>query len=279
MDYTITLNNDFNSLEVSFNGIPDKQTREALKKLKFKWHNIKKVWYGFTDEETLKNAIEHLEVSPAKCITTLSDEEKNLIVEYAKIKAQRWDNGSEKWVKYYKDNTAYVVKLNNGWLLGIEKPRIETRFCFGYGYCGVSDEEDYRAAASMEHYASTNEQYFINENLKELNEIITRLKLTVENWDDDYAQYEALHNHEYYWGNCKPCYYNTVEGACSLSFMKYYNEHFERDNDILVMLDKENCERILSGYIKVKEQFEKRINTYLKKYGLTKLHTWTYLSD
>ena len=29
----------------------------------------------------------------------------------------------------------------------------------------------------------------------------------------------------------------------------------------------------------VKKAFIKRLNTYLKKYGLSKLHTWTYLVD
>ena len=28
-----------------------------------------------------------------------------------------------------------------------------------------------------------------------------------------------------------------------------------------------------------KENFEKRLHTYLKRYGLSKLHTWTYLVD
>ena len=36
---------------------------------------------------------------------------------------------------------------------------------------------------------------------------------------------------------------------------------------------------ILYGVEVVKEQFKKRLNTYLKRYGLTKIHSWTYLSD
>ena len=30
---------------------------------------------------------------------------------------------------------------------------------------------------------------------------------------------------------------------------------------------------------KMRKQFEKRLNTYLKRYGLSKIDTWSFLSD
>lgn len=36
---------------------------------------------------------------------------------------------------------------------------------------------------------------------------------------------------------------------------------------------------LVDAYKKVLADFEKRLQTYLKRYGLTKLNTWTYLSD
>jgi hypothetical protein len=56
--YTITKNAQFNSLEIAFEGKPAEEIREALKALRFRWHSVKKVWYGYTDEATARAAIE-----------------------------------------------------------------------------------------------------------------------------------------------------------------------------------------------------------------------------
>lgn len=58
MNYTITPNAAYNSLEISFDGKPAEAVRDALKALKFRWHNVKKVWYGYADEATARAAIE-----------------------------------------------------------------------------------------------------------------------------------------------------------------------------------------------------------------------------
>lgn len=55
--YTITANEAFNSLEISFNEKPAESIREALKALKFRWHAVKKIWYGFADRETVEKAL------------------------------------------------------------------------------------------------------------------------------------------------------------------------------------------------------------------------------
>ena len=58
MTYTITNNPQFNSLEITFDGKPSEEIRNALKALKFRWHNVKKCWYGYSTEEAAKAAIE-----------------------------------------------------------------------------------------------------------------------------------------------------------------------------------------------------------------------------
>ena len=57
--YTITPNEAFKSFEIEFNGKPSEAVRDALKSLKYRWHSVKKVWYGYSDEETVKTAIEN----------------------------------------------------------------------------------------------------------------------------------------------------------------------------------------------------------------------------
>jgi len=67
MTYTITQNPQFNSLEIVFDGKPAEEIREALKALRFRWHSVKKCWYGYTDEETARAAIEgKADPAPAK---------------------------------------------------------------------------------------------------------------------------------------------------------------------------------------------------------------------
>lgn len=60
-NYTITKNNKFNSIEIAFNGKPSEAVRNALKEIRFRWHSVNKVWYGYKDEETVKTAIEKAE--------------------------------------------------------------------------------------------------------------------------------------------------------------------------------------------------------------------------
>lgn len=56
--FTIAHNDQFNSLEISFNGKPSAEVRDALKALRFRWHGVKRVWYGYATEEAVRAAIE-----------------------------------------------------------------------------------------------------------------------------------------------------------------------------------------------------------------------------
>ena len=70
--YTITSNEAFNSLEISFNEKPGEAIREALKALKFRWHGVKKIWYGYADRETVEKALqgEQITAEPTKAQKT-----------------------------------------------------------------------------------------------------------------------------------------------------------------------------------------------------------------
>lgn len=59
--YKITRNAQFNSIEISFAGIPSEVIRNALKALRFRWHGVRKVWYGYSTEEAARKAIENAE--------------------------------------------------------------------------------------------------------------------------------------------------------------------------------------------------------------------------
>lgn len=71
MTYTITNNAQFNSLEITFDGKPSEAVRDALKALKFRWHSLKKCWYGYATEHEVIDAIlsTSTEEAPAEVVT------------------------------------------------------------------------------------------------------------------------------------------------------------------------------------------------------------------
>ena len=67
--YTITKNAQFNSIEINFTGKPSEAIREALKALRFRWHGVRRIWYGYTTEEAARAAIENAEKKQTKAST------------------------------------------------------------------------------------------------------------------------------------------------------------------------------------------------------------------
>ena len=70
MLYTITKNEAFNSLEITFDSKPSEAVRDALKGLKFRWHKLKGLWYGYTTEEAVRSAIENAEPNSTSEVKT-----------------------------------------------------------------------------------------------------------------------------------------------------------------------------------------------------------------
>ena len=178
-----------------------------------------------------------------------------------------WKNDAG-MIKHFKTTTAAVVELENGDLIPIGKPRIETRFCFGYGLYGVSTDEEYKDAENMRQHAETSRDYFIKENLKDIEEIIKELK------DDSLEVYTAI------------AYIGQAEGTKTKSYHitrlcnnPEYNPAWWANYKGLAKMTTADRERLIKAYEEVKESFIKRLNTYLKRYGLSKVDAWTYLVD
>lgn len=179
--------------------------------------------------------------------------------EYRQIQDARWA-GDRKMIDYCckKADIVYCVR---GYLAEIERPSIETSFCFGYGYCGVSTEEDMQDAARMADHARTNEDYFIAENLHGLNGYIEALG------DDNYAAYMTGSNE-----------------LVQLHFCRQWEAEqqkrwAENGNYTFIELSEDERKEIAGYYGTEKDRFTKRLRTYLKRYGLSKVQSWTYLSD
>ena len=56
--YTIRPNEQYGSLEITFDGKPSQAVRDALKANKFRWNGKKGVWYGKTDQKTIVDSLD-----------------------------------------------------------------------------------------------------------------------------------------------------------------------------------------------------------------------------
>lgn len=152
--------------------------------------------------------------------------------------------------KYYLKEFAGAVKLNDRYYL-IEKPSIENKFCFHdegpqYDfYKHLMEDKETRLA-----------EYFKSENLAHFDNKIERI--TKGDFGDTRVWWNA-------------CYKNNRIDLCFYSSFGHPDGYTECTDDEKAI--------ILKGLKFGRELFEKRLDAYLKRYGTSKLHTWTYWAD
>ncbi len=172
-------------------------------------------------------------------------------------------NNFKKIVNNDKWHLSYLsfIGLVDDKLIIFDKKSIETSFCYGYGYCGMSTKEEYESANNMAYKTEQDKTIFLKENLDKYNDLINAIKNQKENnTTQDGWKYGYTKNYIYNYYTL-----NVVRDG----YGKRADDYIEIKNyDLLIeILEYE------------KAKFEKRLNTYLKRYGLSKLRVWTYLSD
>ena len=83
--YTITKNTAYNSLEITFDSKPSEAIRSALKALRFRWHRVKKVWYGFAEESAIRAAIDGTTENPTATTKTTKGTTKGTKQDHIRI--------------------------------------------------------------------------------------------------------------------------------------------------------------------------------------------------
>ena len=188
--------------------------------------------------------------------------QKELKLKYMNIiRTEVWK--SEHMQKYAERECAYIIQLSNGKIICLDKPKIQKDFCFGMGMYGICTEEDQDRAESMAAKARNDKEYFISENLKEINARI-----------EDLRESKNVYVHAQYFGQKDDS--DLVTYYCAKS---PFDLDMVPNKTKLIKIDNADIQAIIDGLEVVKKQFEKRLNTYLKRYGLSKLNVWTYLRD
>lgn len=186
----------------------------------------------------------------------------------APIAADDW-KGSQSMIEHEIKNTSVIAVLSGGKVFTIDKPSIETRFCFGHGQNGITSQEEEDRANEMAKHAEESVKYFMAENLKGLNEHIKALE-------------KHLHDLEVFGCVGRIMYGTKYTGRdnnhIGISYIKWDEvEWYEARG--WKPLSKEDTETVIEAYKQARALFIKRLETYLKRYGLSKVNTWTYLVD
>lgn len=198
--------------------------------------------------------------------------QKELKPAFAAEVAKAWED--EKMRKWCINKTAYIIAYNDA-IYTIDKPSIETRFCFSYGFCGVSSEEEEQQADNMARHAAESVEYFKSENLKKVNSWLDDLHSIKEEMQHPWAE----GNHPRYMIATAKKYGGRYAGYCWNDFAIVDTSDAPLANGYTLCDDIAFIDELIAGYEEVKKQFEKRLNAYLKRYGLSKIDTWSFLSD
>ena len=154
---------------------------------------------------------------------------------------------------YCTKKVSDAVMLENGMIYLFEKPKIETNFCFGYRLSG-GDTNEYDEANNMCHHVQNDKgMYFLEKNLEKFDNF------------EEFLKTETIYACLRYYGTKFCGVYNT---RYTLAVV-----------ESVYVLTKNDIENLREVNQSEKEKFKKRLNTYLKKYGTSKLHTWSYWVD
>lgn len=144
-----------------------------------------------------------------------------------------------------------AVKLADGVVL-FDHPKIKTEFCFR------DEGPDYEFYKELGSDKNLLRDYFIRENMDQNGIAEPR-----ENTD----MYIVKYSGEYRPGRVYVYFCNGPE---------YLN--LGREDTIRIATETERS-LYLAELARVRKAFRKRLDTYLKRYGVSKLHTWSYWAD
>lgn len=184
----------------------------------------------------------------------MTKQDKELVREqYAKVWHRRDGSVDEKMVDYCTKKTSGYVMID-GHMVIFDKPSIKTDFWFGehtWDYDEVCDRAD---------AASKSEAYFMARNLEDFNWRLEKL------YDDAWTVYIC------------PRGYCSQDPDCILGCVEFVRDGSPRNSEARVATRRERAE--YAAFIEEeKAKFEKRLRTYLKRYGLSKCHYGVYWAD
>lgn len=161
-----------------------------------------------------------------------------------------------------------LVELSDGLIFVLKKESIEVDFCWADE---GPDYENYKKVTSSE---ESLKRYFIWENTRKIDDHIKRLKTLKDRYDNELTPvcFECCWSRDN-----EPIGYSS--DLRELSGVDYYREKQDKRNGIIHELTADDVKKVTKALERFRARFQKRLDTYLKRYGVSKLHTWTYWAD
>lgn len=180
---------------------------------------------------------------------------------------------------YVVGKTSQVVEVH-GMMVHVERRRIEKFFCFGYS--DDSTGEDFDLANSMAHDAQTNRERFKSENMKTFRRDIEEIRENLSAiHESETLPYTVVVIAPY--PNCRM---GEVISRRSTDVIEEFGPCFVRDLPgktlpvtNLYIPTKEELTAVLSAYEAAAREHEKKVDAYLRRYGLSKVQAWSYWRD
>lgn len=91
------------------------------------------------------------------------------------VKTEVWPN-SLTMQEYSRKKAAYIVELSSGKIICLDKPSIDTEFCFGHGMYGKTTDEEMKAASAACRRAEEDVHYFKEKNLQNIDTEIRQIQ-------------------------------------------------------------------------------------------------------
>ena len=189
--------------------------------------------------------------------------QKELKEQYRILLGDVWGSDNH-MIDFCTKKAEVVFKTEKGFFCEVEKTDIKKDFCFGYSLSRY-DSEDYDNANSMAAHAKKSVDYFKEENLKKLNDCI--------NFYSDTSNELYFQNHYINQKN------NVLKNVVSFEYWNEPKDIFSKEFKEYTPVSDKDRELIVAAYKKELELFTKRLETYIKKYGLSKVKSWSYWRD
>ena len=181
----------------------------------------------------------------------LNKEEKARLTQ---IESTYWKDDS--MVKHCVNSAAFLFEIR-GKVVIVKKTPIKKDFCFGYSLSKY-DSESYDNANEMADYASKSQHYFIMENHR--NAMYARIISYLN------GRFKAF---------ARPNYYGKCPDLYSIEFRREW-ESIPEGAFELTDAEKSAYKLILA---KAAKEHHKKIMSYLKRYGMEKVNSWSYWRD
>lgn len=189
---------------------------------------------------------------------------KNEAIEEAKAEYVKVWKNDERMIKFCQNEISNAVKLSDGRVVVVKKQKLETSFCFGYSDFGQGFDSD--EANKAAHHAQTSEKYFRDQNLAYFKDTINMLKGKKEkSWDRDAYLSQSCYSDN-------PINIHKVIGL-------HYCDYVEQRHGRYTEMSDADKKLVIAMYEEEMDKMSKRIDSYLKRYGLSKLNVWTYWAD